>query len=163
MRFLWSVFDTILPAPLRKLLAPVVSTPEQFRQFVTYGSISLTALILDFVTYALALRVTILPLALACGFSVSIASHFSLNKFITFRSHSRSVVVQFRSYLIVTGTLYVIALCVIESAIRFGHANALAAKLLSIPITLPFGYLSNKYLIFGPGFTAMVQRLRKSG
>lgn len=161
MQLLWSIFDAILPAPLRTLLAPIVGTPQKLRQFVTYGSISCTALVLDLVTYWIMIQYVVVPLALASGFVVSIATHFTLNKYVTFRSHDRPVVVQLRNYLIVTGILYVVALAVVESGIHYFRLSEMAAKLVSVPITIPFGYLANKYLIFGPGVTALVARLRK--
>ena len=161
MQHLWSIFDAILPAPLRRLLAPVIGTPQKLRQLLTYGSISLTALILDLLTYRFMIEHVAVPLALASGFAVSITSHFSLNKYVTFRSNDRPVAVQLRAYLTVTGLLYVVALTMVETAIhRFGFSE-MAAKLISIPITIPFGFLANKHLIFGPGFSATVERLRK--
>jgi putative flippase GtrA len=163
MQRLWSIFDAILPAPLRTLLSPIIGTPQLLRQFVTYGSISVTALVLDLITYRFMIEHVIVPLALATGFTVSVTSHFSLNKYVTFRSHARPVAVQLRTYLIITGLLYVIALTVVETAIHAFHWSAMAAKLLSIPVTIPFGYLANKHLIFGPGVTATIARLRKRG
>jgi putative flippase GtrA len=161
MQLLWSILDAILPAPLRKVLAPIIGTPQRLRQFLTYASISLTALILDLITYRFMIARVAVPLALASGFAVSIASHFSLNKYITFRSHTRPVVVQFRSYLLVTGLLYVLALAVIETGIHSFHLSEWTAKLVSIPTTIPFAYLANKHLIFGPGFTATLARFRR--
>jgi putative flippase GtrA len=161
MRHLWSIFDAILPAPLRALLAPVIGTPQKLRQFLTYGSISCTALILDLITYRIMIGYVAVPLALASGFAVSVTSHFSLNKYVTFRSHARPVAVQLRAYLIVTGLLYVVALAVVETGIHYLHLSEMAAKLVSVPITIPFGYLANKHLIFGPGIAATIQRYRR--
>ena len=160
MQLLWSIFDAILPSPLRRLLAPIIGTPQKFRQFVTYGSISCTALALDLITYWTMIKYVAVPLALASGFAVSIASHFTLNKYVTFRSHDRPVTVQLRNYLIVTGLLYLVALGVVETGIHRFHLSEMAAKLVSVPITIPFGFLANKYLIFGSGVAAVVARLR---
>lgn len=161
MQHLWAILDAILPPPLRKLLAPVVGTPQKLRQFVTYGSISCTALLLDLITYRYMIGIVTVPLALAAGFTVSMTSHFSLNKYVTFRSHARPVAVQLRTYLIITGFLCLVALAVVEAGIHYFHLSEMGAKLVSVPVTIPFAFLANKYLIFGPGVNATVQRLRR--
>jgi len=161
MQRVWSIFNGILPAPFRRLLAPIIGTPQKLRQFITYGSISCTALILDLITYRIMIGYVAVPLALASGFTVSVTSHFSLNKYVTFRNHDRPVAIQLRTYLIVTGILYVVALTVVETAIHYFHLSEMTAKLVSVPITIPFGYLANKHLIFGPGVATTIQRFRR--
>lgn len=161
MQRLWSIFNGILPTPLRTLLSPIIGTPQKLREFLTYGSISFTALVLDLVTYRVMIDHVAVPLALASGMAVSVTSHFSLNKYVTFRGTSQPIAAQAASYVLVVGLLYLLALAVVEFGIHVLHFSPMVAKLVSIPITVPFGFLSSKHLIFGPGIAATVARLRR--
>jgi putative flippase GtrA len=99
--------------------------------------------------------------AAVCSGGASMAVHFTLNKYLNFRDHSRSLRDQLGTYAAVALVWWIVTLGVVAVMTRVFLAPPVVAKLVAVAINFPFGFLAQRYLTFGAGIAALVRRRLK--
>jgi putative flippase GtrA len=130
--------------------------------FFRYLLIGGFVFIIDFKLYmALWNSYHILWLALAISQTVAFLIHFSLNRFLNFRSFDRSAREQFGTYLVVA------AFCILVSqAVGYawlavfgaGTHSIKLAKCAAVGVNIPIGFIGHKKLTFGGGLGVLARR-----
>lgn len=157
--FLYNSYVRAVPPPLRKLLLPIISSPDTLRQLVAYGSISVTCFITDILLLKLFLVLQLpLSVAVSCAYLSAVTLQFFLNKYVTFRAFDRVLLAQGRTYFAVTGFNWLLALAFVEVGVRMFHVHPMTAKYASVPVIFVVGFIANRHLTFGAGITATVRR-----
>ncbi len=95
-----------------------------------------------------------LAMAATVAYGSALWAHFLLNKFMNFRSHDRATHEQASTYLVVSLVCWLVTLAVITFATNVLRMPPLQAKLLAVVVNLPIGFISNRFLTFGPGIIA---------
>lgn len=99
--------------------------------------------------------------AFSSAYVLAVAAQFLMNKYLNFRAFDRAIHHQAGTYVVVTALNYVIMISVEELGIHVLRVSPIWAYVISIPVNLPVGYLANRFLTFGPGIIAVLERLRK--
>lgn len=129
-------------------------------QFVRYVLIGVLVLVVDVGGLAILLAAGVVREgAVASSFLAAMIVQFTLNRWLNFRAFDRSVVSQAANYLAVTGANLLLTLVVVDFCVLQLHTTALAGKLLSLPLTLPFSYVAHKHVTFGAGLRASLARV----
>ena len=155
---LFAYYQSYVPAVVRRRLHLVVDSPATLRLFLTYLLIGAFAVGIDFVILALLLRNgVIVPLAVSIAFFCSVLVHFILNKYYNFRNFDRTLWEQAKTYIVLSVTVWLLTVGWVEFFTREFGIPVLIAKALSTPLTVVIGYLSTRYLAFGPGIVRFAQ------
>lgn len=101
-----------------------------------------------------------LSAAVSISFCAGVVAHFTLNRFWNFRNFDRTMYSQLRTYTVIVVVQYVVQVATVEAGVTWGHLSPLAAKLLSIAINFPIGFLGHRYLTFGHGITKTIRSFR---
>lgn len=78
----------------------------------------------------------------------SIALHFALNKWWTFRCERNDVHRQLAQYLLVVGLNFLINFTLYNAALQWLTTNALIANFLALPVSMATGYLLFRRHVF---------------
>ncbi|HET9393767.1 MAG TPA: GtrA family protein [Candidatus Rubrimentiphilum sp.] len=145
------------------MLQPAFHSAAIRWQFARYLAIGGTVFCVDIGSFQLFMRAGLaLALAVTLSYGLAISAHFTLNKYLNFRSHDRTVGSQLSTYLAVAFVLWLISLGVVEVAFRVFGLTPLLAKLLAIAINVPLGFLGHRYLTFGAGISAQIKRILRA-
>jgi putative flippase GtrA len=159
---LYRFYERFIPSALRRGLRPLIHSEASFRQFVVYLAIGFTVLAIDLSVLRLLLLTDVnRDIAVSVAYFVAISAHFSLNRWCNFRNFSRSIHAQASTYLVVTTLNWLLTLGGVEAGVRFFALSPFAAKLFTIPLNLPVNFLGHRYLTFGNGILAELNRLRR--
>jgi putative flippase GtrA len=128
-------------------------------QLARYASIGGFVTLLDFGTFTLLLRAGWPLLGVITGsWAIAVAAHFSLNKYVNFRSHDRPTHHQLVTYGVVAFTAWLTTTAIVKSAVALG-ASPLAGKAIAILFNVPIGFFGHRYLTFGRGIVATFRSL----
>lgn len=134
---------------------------RDLRRFTIYIAIGSLVFALDTGTFALLMRAhMVLAVAATLSYMFGIGAHFSLNRVLNFRNFERSMHGQIKTYLVVAGFCYLVSLGVIEAGFRLFHLTPIAAKMLSIVLNIPIGYMGHRCFTFSGGIRASLRRFR---
>jgi putative flippase GtrA len=143
-------------------MIPALRTPETTRTFIGYAVIGVIGVALY---VALLWGFGLLHVAPFYAFTFSyvlaVSAQFFMNKYWNFRAFDRATHQQAGTYAVVIAFNYAILIAIEEFGIGVLHLSPIAAYVLSIPIVLPFGYLAQRFLTFGPGILAVLKRSKR--
>jgi putative flippase GtrA len=88
---------------------------------------------------------------------VSTATHFTLSKYVNFRSFERPVSQQLGTYLTVGAASLIMSVAIVSILTRVLHLPPIVAKIASVAIAFPFNFLCHKYLTFAGGFRSVYE------
>lgn len=144
------------------LLRQIASMPRAERDKVwRYCLIGAVVFVADVGTFQLLIQLgVLLPVATVAAYALAIVVHFVLNKYINFRSFSRTLVAQARTYLLIQVSLLIVTLLIVVTGVDLLHTQPLVAKAAAIAVNLPLGFLAHRFLTFEAGIMAMYRRLR---
>lgn len=163
MERIFEFYVHIAPPWLRRLLSPIVSCSETLRQAICYTAVGLVAAIVDLGTLRILLLLhAFLSAAVTGGYAASTCVHFTLNKYLSFRSFGRNIPQQAATYIAVILVVWAATLLSVEVLVRLLHMNAIIAKLISIPVVVPVSFLGHRHLTFGYGIEKMLKRLENA-
>ena len=130
---------------------------------IRYVAIGGFVFCVDVATFQALLRAGwILPAATSLSFTLAIATHFTLNRFLNFRNFERTIVQQLGTYLIVAAVALLIQNGAVLSGVYLLGWPPLLAKIAGIAINVPLGFLGHRYLTFGHGIAGTLRRRRTS-
>jgi putative flippase GtrA len=98
-------------------------------------------------------------LAFGVAFVVSLAAHFTLNRFLNFRNFERTIVQQAGTYSAVAAICFLVQVTVGPLALRMG-LPPLFALAIAVGLNVPIGFLGHRYLTFGHGIAGAIKRMR---
>jgi putative flippase GtrA len=98
-----------------------------------------------------------LPAATATSYLVAISIHFTLNRYFNFRRFDRSVVRQSRTYLIVVACELVLTVGVVQVLAHVFGLPPVAAKIGSVVLDVPLGFLGHRYATFAGGIQPLIR------
>jgi putative flippase GtrA len=128
-------------------------------QLARYLSIGGLVTCVDVGTFAILLRLRWPLLAvITVAYSLGVAMHFSLNKYVSFRVHDRPLRRQAATYGVVAVTCWATTTAIVNGAVALG-IPPLLGKVLAIAFNIPIGFLGHRYLTFGPGISAAVRHI----
>lgn len=154
-----AAYETFMPRPLKRLLYPVASSPIVLRQFGLYILIGVVVLAVDVLVLKTALAVGIYrPGAVTLGIFSGAIAQFLLNKLYNFPASSQPVAHQVTTYIGIFVMVWLATVGLVELGVRLLGLGAIWARLLTLFITVPTGFLTSRYLIFGPGVAHMWQQ-----
>lgn len=131
------------------------------RQLLLYAAIGSLAVTVDVVLFRCCAAAGWMPeLAAVASGLVSMAVHFTLNKYVNFRSHTRPLRAQLGTYCAVTGVWWIVTLGVVAGFTRGAALPPVAAKLIAVAVNFPLGFVLQRQLTFGAGIAAAVRRRR---
>lgn len=104
-----------------------------------------------------------LAIATTLSFTLAVCVHFTLNKYLNFRVHDRSVQAQASTYVVVAAVAWLVTLAIVEIGVRLGGLPPLASKLVAVAVNIPVGFFGHRYLTFGPGIVRTLQRALARG
>lgn len=90
------------------------------------------------------------------AFVAGLVVHFSLNKYWSFKSHERAVLLQIRTYLAVAACSMLLTLLIINLCVYILGIHYMVAKVVAVGATVVWGYLCNRYMTFGRGMRASI-------
>ena len=137
---------------------------EYFRQnrrfFFTYAAIGCVVFFVDILSYRMSLLLGArLYLAVTIAFVLALCVHFTLNKFVNFKNFDRAIHQQLRTYGVLVAFNYCLTLGTVELGVHWG-LSPLMAKIVSVGLVFPIGFLSQRHLTFGAGIGATARQLR---
>jgi putative flippase GtrA len=142
--------------PLAQQLLDGHAWPYQLARYLSIGGFTFCV---DVGSFALMLHARWpLTLVATLSYALGTATHFTLNKYANFRAHDRPVRHQLVTYLIIVGACGAITVAIVDGGALLG-LKPLVAKLIAIAVNLPIGFLAHRYLTFGRGIFAALQRL----
>lgn len=128
------------------------------KQVARYYCMSGAAFVVDLSLFQIGMWLGAAPVAAAAISTVAAGvTHFIGNRTWTFRAKHRSPIAQARTYAVVIGTAWVLAVAVVWYCTGVLHIAPLAAKLISIAATTPIGFFGHKYLTYGNGIRAALK------
>jgi putative flippase GtrA len=101
-----------------------------------------------------------LPAATSLSFLLAVSTHFTLNRFFNFRNFDRTIVQQAGTYVVVAGLALLIQNAAVLSGVHLFGLSPIVAKIVGIAINVPIGFFGHRYLTFGRGIVATLQRRR---
>ena len=120
------------------------------RQFARYAVVGAFGTLLDVLLFWALIQLHVwTAVAVTAAFFLATAAQFFLNRHWSFRSFHRSVIVQAKTYTLVTIANWIVALLFVEAGTNLFHLSPLVAKALSIPPSGVLGFIANRYLTFG--------------
>jgi putative flippase GtrA len=126
-----------------------------------YGAIGSFVFVLDTGSFQLLMNARFtLAVAATLAYIFGVCAHFTLNRTLNFRNFERSLHGQMGTYLVVVACCYCISLGVIEAGFRLFHLAPLVAKIVSVAVNIPIGYVGHRYLTFSGGIRAAIGRFR---
>lgn len=129
-------------------------------RFIGYACIGCVVLCVDIFTLrALLLLKAPREGAVALAFLAAMAVQFTLNRWLNFRSSNGTLYVQVLWYLIITGANITLSIVLIDALVLSIGVDTLIAKVITLPITVPLGYLGHSYFTFGKGSQAALKYL----
>lgn len=123
--------------------------PQNLAALVAYSSVSVLAASIDLcILHILVSRGVAQSVAVSAAFLTATATQYALYRYVLFKTAHKSILIE--------GWAYAIAVCIswwstVGLVAAFSHAfgmSTLLAKVLTIPIIFPLGYLSNRFIIF---------------
>jgi putative flippase GtrA len=140
-------------------LARVLATDRKLQiQFFTYAGIGLTVQIIDVSLFQFFVwKKTIVEVAVSIAGSVALLVHFSLNKYVNFRNHDRTVARQFGTYLAVGVVWWIITISIVSTLTRWFGIVPLYAKFAAVAVNFPLGFVAHRYLTFGQGIQGTIR------
>jgi putative flippase GtrA len=136
--------------------SPLDATARTFLGYVAIGIAGVTLYVALLWAFG---RLHVAPFyAFTLSYVLAVTAQFFMNKYWNFRAFDRTIHQQARTYVVVTAFNYLIMIAVEEFGLIVMHLSPIAAYGLSIPIVLPFGYLAQRFLTFGPGIFAFFRR-----
>jgi putative flippase GtrA len=128
--------------------------------FLRYLAAGAVVFVIDVGLFASFVRLGFaLWLGTSIAFTVAAVAHFILNKYLTFRAFDRTIVKQARTYLILQIPSLLLTAAIVEGCTIVLHFAPLVSKVISIAVNVPLGFLGHRYLTFGGGIRAMLNRL----
>jgi putative flippase GtrA len=133
---------------------------RNLRHGAMYAAIGSFVFVLDAGSFVLLMRAHVtLACAATLAYILGVCAHFTLNRTLNFRNFQRSLHGQIGTYLVVVGFCYCISLGVIEAGFRLLHLTPFIAKVVSVAVNIPIGYVGHRYLTFSGGIRAAFGRL----
>jgi putative flippase GtrA len=118
-------------------------------QFVSFGVVGLTNLLVAYSIYALFVLIGLHPqIANAISFVASVINAYLLNNSWVFKRRSPKRKSSSAKFAIVYGGNYLLGVVLLYLYFDVLHLNKYLAPFLSLPITVPANYLLNKYWVF---------------
>lgn len=131
------------------------------RQLLLYAVIGGIVFVVDVGVFrVLVLAHVYLPVAVTVSFCAGVVAHFTLNRFWNFRNFDRRMRSQLRTYLVIVAIQYLVQIATVELGVSVVHLSPLVAKLMSIVINFPIGFLGHRYFTFGQGITSFIRSLK---
>ncbi|HLX25347.1 MAG TPA: GtrA family protein [Candidatus Cybelea sp.] len=123
-------------------------------QLARYLSIGGFVTCVDVGSFAIFLRLHWqLQMVITASWALAVVTHFSLNKYVSFRAHDRPVQHQAVTYAIVAFVIWLTTTAIVRGSVALG-APPLLGKAVAIAFNLPVGFLGHRYLTFGRGIAA---------
>ncbi|MBV8375060.1 MAG: GtrA family protein [Candidatus Eremiobacteraeota bacterium] len=123
-------------------------------QLARYLSIGGFVTFVDVGTFAALLRARWPLLAvITVAYSLGVTTHFSLNKYVSFRAHDRPVAHQAATYGVVALTCWATTTAIVKGAVALG-APPLLGKVIAVAFNIPIGFWGHRHLTFGRGVAA---------
>jgi putative flippase GtrA len=140
-------------------LTQLARSSETRRTFIGYLIVGVTGVALYVVLLQAFVHVGTPPFAaFTLSYVLAGSSQFLMNKYWNFRAFDRAIHHQFSTYAVIVAVNYAIMIAVEEFGMHVLHMTPLWAYVLSIPFNLPIGYITNRFLTFGPGIIALFRR-----
>lgn len=131
------------------------------KHLALYAAIGSFVFVLDTGSFQLLMNAHVtLAVAATFAYVFGVCAHFTLNRTLNFRNFERSLQGQLSTYLVIVACCYCISLGVIEAGFRLLHLTPLAAKVLSVAVNIPIGYVGHRYLTFSGGIRAAFAHFR---
>lgn len=145
------LYRRALPFALRRLIRPMIGSPESLDYFLRYAAIGAFVVGIDLLVLRSALALAVpRAFAVCLGLLASNCAEFSLNRWCNFRAFDRAVHEQFGKFALTAACTWTATLVGVEAYMRIFHFPALIAKVFTIPLTLPISFLASRYVIFAP-------------
>jgi putative flippase GtrA len=122
--------------------------PFQLARYLVIGSV---ATAVDIGTFAGLLRLH-WPLlaAITAAYACAVGLHFSFNKYLNFRSHSRPLHSQGAIYAAVALFCWLVTAAIVTTAAYLGIAP-LIGKCIAVGVNIPLGFIGHRTFTFGRG------------
>lgn len=119
------------------------------RQFVNFGLVGVSNLLIAYATYAFLLFVGLHPqMANLISFFVSVANAYLLNRFWVFKGSATTRPSTPAKFFVVYGGNLGLGVLLLYLYVDVWHLNAYIAPFISLPLTVPLNYLLNKFWVF---------------
>jgi putative flippase GtrA len=128
------------------------------KQVLRYYCMGIAAFVVDIALFQIGMLLGAVPVAATAVSTVAAGvTHFIGNRTWTFGAKHRSPFAQARTYAVVIGTAWMLAVAVVWYCTAVLHIAPLAAKLISIAVTTPIGFFGHKYLTYGNGIRSALK------
>jgi len=87
-------------------------------------------------------------IAVTVAYALSVAVHFTLNKYLSFRNFERDIHRQLPRYFLVIAGSYVLTVGCVEIGVRLFALNAMVSKVFSIAFVFPLSFLAHRSFTF---------------
>ena len=119
------------------------------KQFVAYASVSVFVTCVDLLVLRTMLWLNLpQPVAVTIAFCSANAIQFSLYRYVVFRATHHHIAAQGAIYLISLATALILTVSLVAIFSHFLGLSTMVAKICTIPIIFPLGFLASRYLIF---------------
>jgi putative flippase GtrA len=129
---------------------------RHFFLYVLIGAITFCVDMGGFLTFIYVFKIY-RPLSASMAFLLGLVCHFSLNRYINFKSFERLIHQQARTYIFVVVINLSVTVIVIEILCGFFHVPPFFAKCAAVAVNVPISFLGHKYLTFGKGTRQFVK------
>ena len=117
-------------------------------QFVSFGLVGISNLLVAYSVYALLVWVGLHPqIANAISFMVSVINAYLLNHSWVFKKRKKQTSTPIK-FAVVYGGNFLLGVFLLYLYLDVFHWNKYLAPFLSLPITVPLNFLLNKYWVF---------------
>jgi putative flippase GtrA len=133
---------------------------SNFHYFIIYLIIGTVTFFVDmgsFLTFIYLFKVY-RPISSSIAFLLGLVCHFTLNKYLNFKSFERLIHHQIRTYILVVFINLLVTVIVIEIICILFRLPPFFAKCVAVAVNMPIGFLGHRYLTFGGGARQFIKR-----
>jgi putative flippase GtrA len=117
--------------------------------FIGYASVSVFVTCIDLgILHSLVNVRMPQPIGVSIAFLTANGVQFSLYRYVVFRALQRPVMIQGSAYVLVLVISWWLTVALVALITHLFGVATMLAKLFTIPITFPLGFLLNRYVIF---------------
>ncbi len=119
------------------------------RVIALYIAVGICTTIIDFGLLRLGIACGLVqPLAVSVAIVTAGVFQFSMYRFVVFRARERPVGLQAGGYFATLAVAWWSTVLLVEGFTHWLLVGTLVAKMMTIPIVLPVGFLVNRYIVF---------------
>ena len=135
---------------MRTLLIKHIQKISDVRTFIFYACVGAFAAFVYFSVFTVCWKVLKLDVkvSISIGYALSVITHFTANRRLTFRSHKEKIRGQMMRYAIMTSVNYMVTLVVAHVVIGILHLSPYLSICASISVTVFIGYMLARNWVF---------------